>query len=150
MGVDFADIDRDGRDDFFVVRHAQPLSGAAHDADRQPPIRRRRSSARRWTASRPGATRLFWNRGDGTYAEIANFAGVDASDWSWSVVFLDVDLDGYEDLLVTNGHAYDTQDLDMMEKHPPPANRAASMRGGKKLKDFPPLHHAELCFPQSR
>ena len=27
---------------------------------------------------------LQFNRGDGTYAEIANFAGVDASDWTWT------------------------------------------------------------------
>src|SRR5207248_10175204 len=55
---------------------------------------------------------FFLNRGDGTYAEIANFAGVQASEWSWSPVFLDVDLDGYEDLLIAAGHARDVQDLD--------------------------------------
>jgi hypothetical protein len=46
---------------------------------------------------------LFLNRGDGTYAEIAQFSGVEASEWSWCPVFLDVDLDGYEDLLITTG-----------------------------------------------
>jgi hypothetical protein len=46
---------------------------------------------------------LYRNRGDGTYAEIANFAGVAASDWSWCPVFIDVDLDGFEDILVSNG-----------------------------------------------
>src|SRR5207248_11518489 len=55
---------------------------------------------------------FFLNRGDGTYAEIANFAGVQASEWSWSPIFLDVDLDGYEDLLITTGHAKDVQDMD--------------------------------------
>jgi hypothetical protein len=55
---------------------------------------------------------LFLNRGDGTFAEIANFAGVPASEWSWSPIFLDVDLDGYEDLLITSGHAKDVQDFD--------------------------------------
>jgi hypothetical protein len=59
---------------------------------------------------------LFWNRGDGTYAEIANFAGVEASEWSWQPVFLDVDLDGYEDLLVANGNAFDVQDRDVLRQ----------------------------------
>src|SRR6266436_4408556 len=55
---------------------------------------------------------LFLNRGDGTFAEIANYAGVAASEWSWSPVFLDVDLDGFEDLLITTGHAKEVQDMD--------------------------------------
>ena len=52
------------------------------------------------------------NRGDGTYAEVAHFAGLESSEWSWTPVFLDVDLDGFEDLLVTTGHARDDMDAD--------------------------------------
>src|SRR5207237_6740513 len=68
--------------------------------------------------NRPEVARntLFWNRGDGTYAEIANFSGVDASEWSWQPVFLDVDLDGFEDILVVNGHAFDVQDRDALNQ----------------------------------
>src|SRR5206468_8529998 len=55
---------------------------------------------------------LFLNRGDGTYAEIAQLSGVDASDWSWSPIFLDVDLDGYEDLLITTGLERSLRDAD--------------------------------------
>lgn len=111
MGVDVADVDRDGRDDIFVV---DMLS-------RDPRLRLRQSLAERPMPSpvgaienRPPAMRntLFHNRGDGTYAEVANYSGVAASDWSWSPVFLDVDLDGYEDLLIASGHARDVQDLD--------------------------------------
>src|ERR1044071_3554084 len=43
-------------------------------------------------------TVLQWNRGDGTYAEVAHYAGLEDSEWNWSVAFLDVDLDGYEDV----------------------------------------------------
>lgn len=111
MGVDFADIDRDGHLDFFVV---DMLS-------RDPRLRKRQKLAQPPMPSpigaiedRPQSMRntLFLNRGDGTFAEIANYAGLAASEWSWSPVFLDVDLDGYEDLLVTTGHAKDVQDLD--------------------------------------
>ncbi|HXI51784.1 MAG TPA: VCBS repeat-containing protein [Candidatus Saccharimonadales bacterium] len=111
MGVDFADIDRDGFLDFFVV---DMLS-------RDPRLRKRQGLAQPPVASpigviedRPQFMRntLFHNRGDNTFEEIANFAGVMASEWSWSPVFLDVDLDGYEDLLITSGHARDVQDLD--------------------------------------
>ena len=111
MGVDFADINRDGHVDFFVV---DMLS-------RDPRLRKRQKLAQPpmpspigAIADRPQIMRntLNLNRGDGTFAEIANFAGVAASEWSWSPMFLDVDLDGYEDLLITSGHAKDVQDLD--------------------------------------
>jgi hypothetical protein len=55
---------------------------------------------------------LFRNRGDHSFEEIAEFSGLSRSDWSWQPVFLDVDLDGFEDLLITAGHAMDVQDLD--------------------------------------
>src|SRR6185369_14590390 len=55
---------------------------------------------------------LQLNRGDGTYAEIAYYAGMEASGWTWSAIFLDVDLDGYEDLIMSTGYPFDTQDLD--------------------------------------
>jgi hypothetical protein len=39
-------------------------------------------------------------------------AGLAASDWTWSTLFLDVDLDGFEDLLLTNGFEFDVMDQD--------------------------------------
>ena len=111
MGVDFADIDRDGYDDFLVVdmlsrqhrlkltqkslMHRQPFLPG--DTETQFQVRR---------------NTLFHNRGDGTYAEIANYSGVAGSEWSWSGVFLDVDLDGWEDILISNGFANNMDDVD--------------------------------------
>ena len=109
MGVAFADIDRDGQTDFFVV---DMLS-------RDPRVRKRQRWAQmpepvKAAEDRPQVMRntLFLNRGGGRFSEIAPFAGVSASDWSWSPVFLDVDLDGYEDLLIGAGHFRDVQDSD--------------------------------------
>jgi hypothetical protein len=64
--------------------------------------------------NRPEVTRntLYLNRGDGTWAEIALMAGVAASEWSWQPLFLDIDLDGWEDIFVTNGFERDTFDRD--------------------------------------
>ena len=112
MGVDCADLNRDGVDELFVVdmlarrhdkRHAQlekskrPVCGLGE------------------IENRPQYTRntLFLNRGDGTYAEIAALAGLEATDWSWTPVFLDVDLDGYEDLLVATGFHREVEDIDV-------------------------------------
>jgi hypothetical protein len=58
---------------------------------------------------------LFLNQGDETYAEIAPYSDVQASEWTWSAAFLDIDLDGFEDLLMTTGNFYDAQDSDTDE-----------------------------------
>src|SRR2546427_10238449 len=59
---------------------------------------------------------LLRNRGDGTFEQIAAYAGIEASDWSWDALFLDVDLDGDEDVLVTTGHLWDVMDADTWER----------------------------------
>jgi enediyne biosynthesis protein E4 len=111
MGVDFADLNRSGHMDFLVV---DMLS-------RDHRLRKRQTLAQRPVAStvgviddRPQIMRntLMQNRGDGTFADIADFAGLPASEWAWQPIFLDVDLDGYEDVFITTGHNKDVQDLD--------------------------------------
>jgi len=95
MGVDFADIDRDGFDDLFVSdmvsRHHRLKMTEMGDTN-PPPAQVGEATDRHQNRRNT----LLLNRGDQTYAEIGCYAGVEASDWSWSVVFLDVDLDGYE------------------------------------------------------
>ena len=49
-------------------------------------------------------------------AEAALLAGVQASEWSWQPIFMDVDLDGLPDLLISSGHARDVQDADSSNK----------------------------------
>lgn len=55
---------------------------------------------------------LQLNNGDGTFSNIANFGNIASSDWSWSSVFSDVDLDGDKDLFVTNGYRRYARDND--------------------------------------
>ncbi len=115
MSADFADINGDGLDDFFVTDMISRLhSLRMRQLKPESPII---SWTREPKWDRPQVRRnfLFLNRGDGTYADIANYAGVANSDWSWCNVFMDVDLDGRPDILVGTGHYYDTQDLDGME-----------------------------------
>ena len=115
MPVDIADINRDGFDDILV-------------ADMLSPRREVRAWQRpdtlegkvQWPISdpnfRPEVTRntLQLARGDGTFAEIAQLAGTFATDWTWGVAFLDVDLDGWEDLIFSTGSNHDLQDADLV------------------------------------
>jgi hypothetical protein len=143
MGVDFADVNRDGQDDFFVV---DMLSRDHARRMRQRAMLGQNFNAIDRIEDRPQVERntLFLNRGDGTYAEIAQFAGLHASEWSWGVVFVDVDLDGFEDALITTGHVFDTQDADTEA-------RIAAGAGGRgtaaeKLLLNPRLHVPNAAF----
>ena len=137
MSVDFADINRDGWVDIFET-DMLPRTRSRQIWD-SPGIIAAPGDFER-LENRPQISRnvLQLGRGDGTFAEAAYFAGVEASGWTWSSVFLDVDLDGYEDLLLTTGSLFDTQDLD--------ANGRIAVHGpyrremmGQKLLMYPPL-----------
>ncbi|MES2731129.1 MAG: VCBS repeat-containing protein [Bacteroidota bacterium] len=55
---------------------------------------------------------LQLNGGNGKFSEIAQLAGVHATDWSWSALFSDWDNDGLKDLFITNGILRRPIDLD--------------------------------------
>ncbi len=142
MGVDFSDIDGDGDTDFVATEMLSP-----------DPVRRREQvalGAAGWTAPGGHATRtsadrntLQLNRGDGTWAETARAAGVDATEWTWGAMFLDVELDGYEDLLITNGHAWDPLDGDTQEAL---RTRRIQVDWREELGVFPSLPLRNLAF----
>lgn len=113
MSVDFADLNRDGHDEILVVDMLSP--------DHQRRLTQRNMMRAELAPAgdpyaRPQYVRntLQLSRGDGTYAEIAQYSGLEASDWSWAPLFIDVDLDGYEDLLVGNGFERDNMNLDAL------------------------------------
>lgn len=115
MGIDVADIDGDGLPDFFVTdmlsRDTRRLKTQipTHTSLPKPPGEI--AMQLQWQRNT-----LFRNRGDGTFAEIGQMAEVDASGWSWGLLFTDVDLDGYPDILVATGHAWDVMDADTQER----------------------------------
>lgn len=55
---------------------------------------------------------LHINNGNGTFSEISKMAGMGDTDWSWSLLCADFDLDGFNDIYVTNGVFRDVIDKD--------------------------------------
>lgn len=49
------------------------------------------------------------------FSEIGQLAGISNTDWSWSALFVDLDNDGWKDLLVTNGYLRDYTDNDFLK-----------------------------------
>lgn len=114
MAVDFADVDRDGNVDILVG----DMLGRGPRRKSQVPTHTPLPKLIGRIDDRPQWQRniLLRNRGDGTFAQIGGYAGIEASDWTWDVLFLDVDLDGYEDVLATTGHLWDVMDADTWER----------------------------------
>lgn len=116
MGSDLGDINNDGRQDLIVL-----------DMVPEDHVRAKRLMA-------PMSTENFWrlidsglhyqymlntlqlNRGQGLFSEIAQLSGVAKTDWSWAPLFADFDLDGYNDLFITNGIKRDITDNDFFNR----------------------------------
>lgn len=56
------------------------------------------------------------------FSEISRYAGVAATDWSWGVQIVDLDLDGTNEIFVTNGIAKDLLDQDYIDFYYNPEN----------------------------
>ena len=115
MAIDFADVDRDG---LFDMLQVDMLSRDTRRLRTQIPTHTALPKVPGVIEDRPQMQRntLFLNRGDGSYAQVAEFANVDASGWSWSALFADIDLDGWEDILIGTGHPWDLMDADTQER----------------------------------
>ena len=55
---------------------------------------------------------LQWNRGNGLFSEVGQYAGINATDWSWAALWMDFDNNGRKDLFVSNGIPKRMNDID--------------------------------------
>ena len=53
-------------------------------------------------------------KGEATFSEIGQLAGVSNTDWSWCPLLADYDNDGYKDLFITNGYLRDYTNKDFL------------------------------------
>jgi enediyne biosynthesis protein E4 len=151
MGVDVADINNDGWPDIAQV------DMAPHDLSRRKRmnglttvggIQQLRSRGFR---DDYGVNALQLNSGivgNGhlAFSDIANLAGVAATDWSWSPLLADFDNDGNKDLFIGNGYPKAVNDLDYMAAANA-ARRRGNVKGALKLLDqLPPYDVSNYFF----
>ncbi|NCD72513.1 VCBS repeat-containing protein [Mucilaginibacter agri] len=79
---------------------------------------------------------LQLNNGDGTFSEIADMAGVEATDWSWGALTFDFNNDGWKDIFVSNGISKDLTDQDFLYYFGDDSTKMSVMQGGFDYKHF--------------
>lgn len=119
MGCDVADIDNDGWLDVFSLDmkpEDEAVRKASAGADHYNKYQHKIGFGYHPQFPRNNLQRNMGRRDSGVwFAEIGELAGVAATDWSWSPLFADFDLDGDEDLFVTNGIWHRPNDLDYLK-----------------------------------
>ncbi len=111
MGSDFGDINNDGRLDFYVA----DMAGSSHYKSKRNMgdiSTFRDFLVTEWPRQKM-QNALFLATGLARYVEVSAMAGLDATDWTWSVRFGDLDNDGRLDLFTTNGTSRDDMSLDL-------------------------------------
>jgi len=151
MGVDAGDIDNDARPDLAVLdmlpeREDVLKTSASSEGFNLFDLRVR---AGYWPQYARNTLQL--NRGGGRFSEIGYQAGVQATDWSWSALFADLDDDGRKDLFITNGIYRRPNDLDYINYVGNQAMQASLARGISKenlalLDSMPRIALANYVF----
>ena len=101
MSVSWADHNRDGWMDIYV---GNMFSSAGNRITTQAAFKADASEEVRSTLNRfARGNTLLRNRGDGTFEDRSEQAGVTLGRWAWSSPFADINNDGWEDMLVANG-----------------------------------------------
>ena len=119
MGIDVADLNNDGRPELMTLdmmpednRRQKSMFGSPN-ADRFQ-LGLDRGYQPQYVRNVLQLNQGKDARGQVSFSEIGQLAGVYATDWSWSTLMADVNNDGFRDIFVTNGYPKDITDLDFM------------------------------------
>ncbi len=115
MGIDIADINNDGNAEIFItdmLPEANERVKAVMEFESYNVFKLKQSKD---FYQQYIQNTLQLNNGNGSFSEIAYFSGVDATDWSWAGLLVDMDNDGLRDIYITNGINHDLTDLDFVD-----------------------------------
>ena len=101
MSSCWGDYDNDGLMDLYI---SNMFSSAGNRITSQERFHENASDSTRAEFRRHArGNTLLKNMGDGTFSDVSTGAGVTIGRWAWGSKFADLNNDGWEDLLVTNG-----------------------------------------------
>ncbi len=111
MSVTWSDFNHDGLSDLYV---SNMFSSAGNRIAYQRQFAQGATHQQRSLLQRHAqGNTLFQNLGDGTFRDVSLQAGVNMGRWAWASLFVDINNDSWDDLLVVNGQIStdDTGDL---------------------------------------
>ena len=115
MGADMADINNDGSPEIFVTDMLPDDEYRLKTTTTFDNINIKKIKTKNGFYNQYMHNTLQLNTGDGKFKEIAFYADVAASDWSWGALMFDGDNDGFNDLFVCNGILNDVIDQDFID-----------------------------------
>ncbi|WP_103071824.1 VCBS repeat-containing protein [Aquimarina sediminis] len=113
MGSDIGDINNDGFNDLMVLDMSPEDHIRSKTTMSMMSIDRFNNMIKKDHHYQYMHNVMQLNNGNGTFSEVAHISGLAQTDWSWSVLFADFDLDGLSDIYVTNGIYRDVVDRDI-------------------------------------
>lgn len=116
MGTDFGDFNNDGYQDIFSLdmsledRFAAKINMPSMDP------KTFNNLVAKGEHYQYMHNTLQLNNQNGSYSEISSLTHTAKSDWSWSTLIADFDLDGNQDIAITNGPFRDINNRDLIQK----------------------------------
>ncbi|MFE3846461.1 VCBS repeat-containing protein [Flavobacterium sp. LB3P45] len=115
MGADLADVNNDGKSDVFttdMLPEGDARLKTTTSFDNYDLLTRKLNLD---FFNQYMSNTLQINDGNNKFIEVANYAGVAKTDWSWGALLFDMDNDGYKDIYVCNGIYHDLTNQDFMD-----------------------------------
>jgi enediyne biosynthesis protein E4 len=115
MGADFGDINNDGYTDIFTTDMLPADDYRMKTTLSFEDINVYRLKQQNGFYHQYFQNTLQLNKKNGTFADVGNYTGVSATDWSWGGLMFDADNDGLLDIYVCNGIYHDLINQDFLD-----------------------------------
>jgi hypothetical protein len=128
MGADIADVNNDGWPDIFVTEMTARGNRRLKTKVLFESWESYTNKVEKGYDHQFARNVLQINNRNGSFSEIGRYSGVDATDWSWGALILDLDNDGWRDLFVANGIFKDLLDRDYLDVYSNPSQMRYIMK----------------------